>query len=183
MDPKKAQFLELWKRTGWTQAELARRLELSRGGINGIITGTTVPSAGLVKLLQLVIFTEKPGLLEAGASELKESMSPYGPVPKSQEENYGPLILELERLPAAERERILANFTDLARLYAAQHPNSAPASAVAAMGRKALAKIRKYPASRRPGGPAITTAGASGKTRASQPGPASAPHPPIPDPK
>ena len=42
-EPLKKEFIQLFKLSGWTQAEVARQLELTRGGVNGIITGRTVP--------------------------------------------------------------------------------------------------------------------------------------------
>ncbi len=58
--PRKSEFLALYQRTGWTQAELARKLELTAGGVSGLVKGETIPSAGLVKLLNLVMLHESP---------------------------------------------------------------------------------------------------------------------------
>jgi transcriptional regulator with XRE-family HTH domain len=55
----KRRFMELFNASGWTQAETARRMELTRGGINGIVTGPTTPSPGTVRFLELL-------MLEAG---------------------------------------------------------------------------------------------------------------------
>ncbi len=56
----KRRFIELFQASGWSQAETARRMDMTRGGINGIVTGPTVPSPGTVRFLEML-------LLEAGA--------------------------------------------------------------------------------------------------------------------
>jgi len=56
----KRRFVELFHASGWSQAETARRMDMTRGGINGIVTGPTVPSPGTVRFLEML-------LLEAGA--------------------------------------------------------------------------------------------------------------------
>lgn len=56
----KRRFIELFHASGWSQAETARRMDMTRGGINGIVTGPTVPSPGTVRFLEML-------LLEAGA--------------------------------------------------------------------------------------------------------------------
>lgn len=45
----------MFESTGWSQAEAARRMDMTRGGINGIITGPTIPSAASVKLLEMLL--------------------------------------------------------------------------------------------------------------------------------
>lgn len=67
----KRDFIELAKASGWSQAEIARQLELTRGGVNGIITGTKEPSKAMVRLLYLVLMSEKPEIFK-GRPDLKE---------------------------------------------------------------------------------------------------------------
>ena len=62
-DPRKTEFIELFRRTGWTQAELARKLEMTRGGVNGIVTGPTIPSAAALQFLRLTLLAERPQAL------------------------------------------------------------------------------------------------------------------------
>lgn len=65
----KQEFLALFAASGWTQAEAARRLELTRGGFNGLVSGQTTPSPATVKLFKLVLLHEKPDALSpAGAA-------------------------------------------------------------------------------------------------------------------
>src|SRR5882762_6848394 len=66
-EPLKKEFIELFQSSGWTQAEVARQLELTRGGVNGIITGRTVPSQATVKLFKLILLSEKPEAVSAAA--------------------------------------------------------------------------------------------------------------------
>lgn len=74
MDQKKREFIELFKRTGWTQAEAARQLHWTRGGINGVVTGGEVPSATVLKLLHYIVCTEfaEPGQTKAETAALHE---------------------------------------------------------------------------------------------------------------
>ena len=55
MDPLKQRFIELWKASKWSQAELGRRMDMTRGGINGIITGDTIPDKRTVKYLAMLV--------------------------------------------------------------------------------------------------------------------------------
>jgi len=71
--PLKKQFIELYEQSGWSQAEVARQLELTRGGVNGIITGPTVPSLATVKLFQLVLRSR------AGDGRARETAAPHEP--------------------------------------------------------------------------------------------------------
>jgi transcriptional regulator with XRE-family HTH domain len=66
--PLKREFISLFKASGWTQAEVARQLELTRGGVNGIITGSTVPSQATLKLFKLILLAEKPKAMNTGTS-------------------------------------------------------------------------------------------------------------------
>lgn len=55
MDPLKQEFIELFEASGWSQAEVARQLDLTRSGVNQIVTGTAKPSQTLVRLFRLVL--------------------------------------------------------------------------------------------------------------------------------
>src|SRR5258708_7191509 len=66
-NPLKKEFLELFESSGWTQAEVARQLELTRGGVNGIITGRTVLSNATVKLFKLILLSQQPEAISAAA--------------------------------------------------------------------------------------------------------------------
>lgn len=51
----KQRFKELYEASGWSQAEMARHLEMTRAGVNGIVTGEVNPSAGTVKMLEMIL--------------------------------------------------------------------------------------------------------------------------------
>lgn len=55
MDPLKQEFIALFELSGWSQAEAGRQLHLTRGGVNGIITGKASVSAGVVELMRLKV--------------------------------------------------------------------------------------------------------------------------------
>src|SRR5437764_11309915 len=94
-EPLKKEFIQLFKVSGWTQAEVARQLELTRGGVNGIITGPTVPSLATVKLFQLILASreggEKSKTVAAGEEDWAE-----------------PLLKELRQVEEGRRAELVA---------------------------------------------------------------------------
>jgi transcriptional regulator with XRE-family HTH domain len=90
MHPLKKEFQELFKKSGWSQAETARRLDLTRGGVNGIITGPAVPSKAAIKL-----FRYELGQLDGKGS------------------NYRSALEKIDRLPPESRDRILEVLNEL----------------------------------------------------------------------
>jgi hypothetical protein len=98
--PLKKEFIELFQSSGWTQAEVARQLELTRGGVNGIITGCTVPSQATVKLFKLILLSEKPEAVSAAAR----------PTSLQYAEEYWlrELIEEMRRVSPAHRPRLVS---------------------------------------------------------------------------
>ena len=108
MKPVKREFLQLASRSGWSQAELARQLELTRGGVHGIVKGKTSPSPGLLKLLKLVLAQEKP---EALTGALLERTRGSG----------HELLSELDHLPEDVRVECVKHITGLVRLLAGKH--------------------------------------------------------------
>ena len=67
---------------------------MTRGGVNGIITGNTVPSPGAVKLLELLVAENG----NAVAHEIKQSGPSYG------------VEAKLAALPENERAEVLEIF-------------------------------------------------------------------------
>lgn len=108
--------MELFKRTKWSQAELARKLELTPGGVSGIVKGPTNPSAGLLKLLRLVVALEKPEILPNFSETFGEAVPPYGQPPKSSEEIYGRLLTRLESMDPVTKEKVIGYLSGLAEL-------------------------------------------------------------------
>lgn len=127
LNPLKREFIELANQSTWSQAELARRLEVSRANINGIITGDSEPSRLLVKALRMTLIME--GVL-AGPGHVKEDGPKYSRgAAEISSSVYDDLISELADLPEEEREELLEHFKGLARLVTNR------------------AKARKYPKS------------------------------------
>jgi transcriptional regulator with XRE-family HTH domain len=101
----KKRFIELYEASGWSQAEIARRMDMTRGGINGIITGPTNPTAGTVKYLELI-------LLEAGKSipskELESTARAHiAEIEKGNSESAA-LALKLNDLHRLSKDKFLA---------------------------------------------------------------------------
>lgn len=90
MNALKREFIELARRSGWSQAEIARKLKYSRGGVNGIITGPHNPSEPLLELFRLKVSAEKPELLTAGV------FTPPLPVDDVDEDDLRDAVAKLE---------------------------------------------------------------------------------------
>jgi DNA-binding XRE family transcriptional regulator len=103
--PLKKEFIEYYKRSGWTQAEAARQLELTRGGVNGIITGPTVPSLATVKLFKLLLESQAPT-----STKTKEG-------PPTKEDWAEELLTELRKLDEPSRARLVPAIRELLRIY------------------------------------------------------------------
>ena len=102
MHPLKKEFIELYRQSGWTQAEAARQLELTRGGVNGIITGPTVPSLATVKLFRLILESPRPKSEASGGERHSEDWAE-------------PLLEELRKLEEGQRSRLVGAFREIVR--------------------------------------------------------------------
>jgi transcriptional regulator with XRE-family HTH domain len=115
LNPLKRQFIELAKLSGWSQAEIGRKLDLSRGGVNGIITGEENPSMALVRLFQFVLNSEQPQLF-GGAASIKEGRLPKPKLPDPAASRFDDLIAKLAELEEDERDELLEMFKQHASL-------------------------------------------------------------------
>lgn len=104
MDPKAQEFVRLIAAAGWSQAEAARRLNITPGAVSQICSGRTRPRAATLNLLKLILVHEKRQGLA-----LRESA---GPAPRQWERQ---LLEDLRRLPEPQRERLLAVIKDMIR--------------------------------------------------------------------
>lgn len=50
--------MELFQASGWSQSDLMRLTGMTRGGVNGLVTGPTNPSEATLKLLELLMLKE-----------------------------------------------------------------------------------------------------------------------------
>ena len=172
----------MFARTQWSQAELARKLELTPGGVSGIVKGPTNPSASLLKLLQLVVALEKPELLGEFSATFGEGIPAYGRPRQSDEEVYGRLITRLESLDPATKEKVAGYFAGLVELIPPAN-SSADAAAqrelegVAGLAQKAWKQFA--PASK----PGSTSGVSYGKKRSSRARPGAKESGPDPHPK
>jgi hypothetical protein len=103
MHPLKKQFIELYEKSGWSQAEVARQLELTRGGVNGIITGPTIPSLATVKLFQLILGSRQ-GTGQAGETT------------KRAESWADSLLAELREVEPGKRAHLVAALCEVVRM-------------------------------------------------------------------
>jgi transcriptional regulator with XRE-family HTH domain len=96
----KERFIELFHASGWSQAEVARRINKTRGGINGIVTGNTKPSPSAVKLLKHeMVAAGKLIPAEDSAFELrKPAESAWRKEPHAYSVDPGEFFNELEKL-------------------------------------------------------------------------------------
>ena len=166
--PRKREFLALYERTGWTQAELARKLELTAGGVSGVVKGETIPSAGLVKLLNLVMLHEQPKALPPGT---RRGVPAGG---RGVDRALDRLLVVLAQVRTSERAILLNEFTKVARLHTPRvlGPSSGVdaaalrefrAAASGNLGVDALAGLAPARSASKAGS---TSGGASGKRRA-----------------
>ena len=108
-NPLKQEFLELFESSAWTQAEVARQLELTRGGVNGIITGRTVPSNATVKLFKLILLSQQPEVISAAARPAS--------VQFAEESWVRELMEEMRRVAPAHRPRLMSALKGVATAF------------------------------------------------------------------
>jgi len=90
---KAQQFARLIAAAGWSQAEVARRLQITAGAVSQICSGKTQPRASTLNLLKLLLAREKP---EALALQERAGMD-------GLEAWESDLLEELRKLPEAQR--------------------------------------------------------------------------------
>ncbi|HYE29877.1 MAG TPA: helix-turn-helix domain-containing protein [Methylomirabilota bacterium] len=112
----KREFLDLFRNSGWSQAEAARRLGMTRGGVNGIVTRETVPSLATVKLFRLVLQNDRPGIKlpkpNAEASELEN-------LPPVSEKWIQPLLDDIRLVKEEKRNEMIRCIRQIVRLFQA----------------------------------------------------------------
>jgi len=99
------QFRKLVKAAGWSQAKVARRLQITPGAVSQLCSGRVRPRASTLELLRLVIEEEKRLKLSDHAALAK--LKPW----ETQ-------LLELMgRLPKPRRDWVLAGFKALIKAF------------------------------------------------------------------
>ena len=89
----------------WSQAEAARRLNITPGAVSQICSGRTRPRAATLNLLKLMLAHEKPEALA-----LRESRG--RPALRNWERE---LLDDLGKLPEAQREQLLRIIKNMIR--------------------------------------------------------------------
>jgi transcriptional regulator with XRE-family HTH domain len=74
LSPLKSRFIELFKASRLSQAELARRMKWTRGGVNGVVKQNQEPSEAAVKLLEMILMDSGVPL---APGQLRESEVQY----------------------------------------------------------------------------------------------------------
>ena len=73
MNALKREFIALAERSKWSQSEIARKLNMTRGGVNGIVTGEKIPGPRLVELFRVKLAADRPELPPSYPPHLAES--------------------------------------------------------------------------------------------------------------
>ena len=94
MPPQVPEFVRLLTAAGWSQAEAARRLQITPGAVSQICSGKTLPRPALLNLLKLLVAPVNP---EAFKRHEKAALSRLEPWESE-------LLAELRKLPPTQRE-------------------------------------------------------------------------------
>lgn len=136
---RKDEFIDLFKRSGFSQASAARELDITRAHVNGIITGDTVPSPTLLKFFRLIVGTPQSGMVLTDRP-LQKNPPPF---PPEVQQRLKARALEL-------MEKILALQSDLDELEAGeeqppqQHLTEAQRIAVNAKSEVVYGKYKRH---------------------------------------
>ena len=98
LKPKSKRFVRLIQKAGWSQAEAARRLDITPGAVSQICTGRTQPGSATLNLLQLLMRRSDP------EPELHSTQT-GSLIPWEME-----MLNELRRVPHQKRESLLTAF-------------------------------------------------------------------------
>ena len=104
MDAKNEEFIALARAADWSQAEVARRLQLTPGAISQIFNGVTRPHPATLNLLRLLV-RAKPDAWKAFERAWVGGLAPW----ESQ------LLEALRGLRPAHREALLTAFQEMIR--------------------------------------------------------------------
>jgi transcriptional regulator with XRE-family HTH domain len=114
LHPLKKQFIDLVTASGLSQADIARLINMTRGGVNGIVTGESVPSIATVQLLKLALLAEKPEILRPSGKGFRDAASA---------ESYNPdgwandLLNELRQIEEKDRDTLVLALRAVVRAW------------------------------------------------------------------
>lgn len=114
IDPLQAEFVRLLDKSGWSQSEAARQLELSPAAVSQYISLDTVPSKTTIKLFKCILADEEPvpGLPEF-TFELRETVSGLDDWEQA-------ILTDLRALNDDDRKRAVHHFRELASMMTAR---------------------------------------------------------------
>src|ERR1700744_4703807 len=112
MDALKAEFKKLVEVMGWSQTETARRLAKSPSAINRLLNPNPPnrPSESTLRLLKMIIATERPDFFKRGALDLKDAVA-NSPDPSKLSAKELRLIEQLRSVSPEEQKKICAVVT------------------------------------------------------------------------
>lgn len=87
---RRREFIQLFERSGWTQAQAGRELGVSRANINGIVTGEQSPGSALLRLFRLRV--------ELQGSERRPANAATGAQDVPLEKKLDDFLVELDKL-------------------------------------------------------------------------------------
>jgi len=135
MDPYNAEFVRLFSASGFSGAEVARRLGLDASSISQYRSGTTRPSMTVLRLFSRLL--RKPLLLPGESGEVSQAIDD-GPRPlETWEED---VIAAINSLPVAKRDRVVEA---IKTLLEASSDEVSPSSQTSVPIRSLRAKITK----------------------------------------
>lgn len=117
MHVDKAEFKRLIESMGWSQTEAARRLRKTPSAINHLVNPDhpNKPGQTTLLLLKLIIARERPDLVNAQSSELKDAPTGTKPNATRLSPRERQIIESLQQLPAAEQQKVYAVIEALLR--------------------------------------------------------------------
>lgn len=110
MHPRKAEFIELFEKSGWSQAEAGRRLGKSRAGINGFITGDVIPTETTLNFFKMILLSENVNV--DNVLHDRPAVPPWAQK----------IVDELSSLPEAERDKLADRLAEFAKIMKDEKP-------------------------------------------------------------
>jgi len=126
MDADKAEFKRLVELMGWSQTETARRLAKSPSAVNHLLNPDhpNRPAASTLRLLKLVIATERPDFFKRGLLDLKDGAA-NSPEPSKLSAKEFRLIEQLRSVSPDDQKKIYAVVTAMVSNSAKFKPRKA----------------------------------------------------------
>jgi hypothetical protein len=117
VDALKQEFVRMWKHSGWTKSETARKLGMTAGAVNHLVNPdhSNKPSETTLKLFRLILE------MEANPAASFASQPAFYDAPRPDDDE-AELLKVLRRFPRAERRRLLEA---MSRLVTAEVPRPA----------------------------------------------------------